>query len=63
MKYELIERAKVEAYRFIAKADNAQKRVRKDREAILRCKEIASLKRASMDLSEALAELRKVERI
>jgi hypothetical protein len=60
MKYELIERAKVEAYRFIAKASNAQKRVQEDKEAIYRCKEIASLKRASLDLSEALAELRKV---
>lgn len=60
MKYELIEFAKIEAHRFIAKANDAQKRVREDKEAIYRCKEIAALKRASLDLSEALVGLRKV---
>jgi C4-dicarboxylate-specific signal transduction histidine kinase len=59
MKFDLIEQAKIEAYRFIAKANNAEKRVRTDRDALFRCKEMASLKRASLDLSRVLAELRK----
>ncbi len=60
MKFELIDQAKIEAYRFIAKANNAEKRVRADKTALFRCKEMATLKRASLDLSRILSELRKV---
>ncbi len=59
MKFDLIEQAKIEAYRFIARASNVEKRVRADKTALFRCKEMASLKRASLDLSRVLAELRK----
>jgi len=59
MKFDLIEQAKIEAYRFIARANDAEKRVRADKEALFRCKEMATLKRASLDLSRVLAELRK----
>lgn len=60
MKFELIEQAKIEAYRFIAKANNAEKRVRADTTVLITgCKETAALKRASMDLSKILSELRK----
>ena len=60
MKFELIEQAKIEAYRFIAKANNAEKRVQADKTVLIgKCKEMATLKRASMDLSRTLTELRK----
>ena len=59
MKFALIEQAKIEAYRFIAKANHAEKRVQADKTALFRCKEMATLKRASLDLSRILSELRK----
>ena len=60
MKYELIDQAKTEACRFIVKANNAEKKVRADTMVLITgCKETAALKRASMDLSRILAELRK----
>jgi hypothetical protein len=60
MKFDLIDQAKIEAYRFIAKANNAEKRVRADKMVLITgCKETAALKRASMDLSKILSELRK----
>jgi len=61
MKFELIDQAKLEAYRFIARALNAQTRVKADKMVLITgCKETAALKRASMDLSKILSKLRKV---
>jgi len=55
----LIERARSEAVRFIAAADAATQRLRDDETARYGCKETAACKRASMDLSRALSEMRR----
>ena len=55
-----LEQAKNEAYRFISSADDAIDRLNADKWAYISgCKEVAAAKRASMDLSRALAEVRK----
>ena len=48
-----------EAKRFIKKAGIAQKKMKEDSYAICGCKETGAVKRASMDLTRVLAELRK----
>lgn len=59
-KIALLQEAKSEAKRFIKKADLAIARLESDNMAsISGCKELASAKRASMDLTRVLAEVRK----
>jgi hypothetical protein len=49
-----------EAKRFLFKAEHAQTRIKEDDMALITgAKEIASVKRASLDLTRALAEMRK----
>lgn len=48
-----------EAKRFIKKAEIAKKKMKEDRYAVFGCKETGAAKRASMDLTRSLAELRK----
>ena len=63
-KQEKIARARSEALRFIARCDELIERHAKDEEfrkymEITGFKETAAVKRASMDLSRALSEMRK----
>lgn len=63
-KQEKIARARSEALRFIARCDELIKRHAKDEDfrrymEIVGFKETAAVKRASMDLSRALSEMRK----
>ena len=52
--------AEIEATLFLEAVRRVRVRLDKDSDAIWRCKEIAAMKRASLDLSRALAELRGV---
>ena len=54
-----IKQAIIEAKRFISRAENWKDRLKKDYYAQYSCKEGGACKRASMDLTRALAELRK----
>ncbi len=54
--------AMFEARRFLKKAETAMKRFNDDKYAEFGSKETGAAKRASMDLTRALAELRKVNR-
>jgi hypothetical protein len=54
-----IEAVIFEAERFLDKADACKKRLEDDSWAIYGSKESGAMKRASMDLTRALAELRK----
>ncbi len=54
-----IANAILEARRFLVAANTAKNRLEADKMACLGCKETAACKRASMDLTRALAELRK----
>lgn len=59
MNLEKIFAAEEEAKRFLAKAKAARERAQNDEFFFFGCKESASLKRQSMELSNALVELRK----
>ena len=66
MKIEMIDRVIAECKRFCEVASLAQKRLRREAaseaasgDGCLATKEVAACRRASMDLSRALAELRK----
>ncbi len=54
--------AKKEALRFIERAENLVDRLKEDEWAKYQCKESAAMKRASMDLTRALSEIRKTNR-
>jgi hypothetical protein len=56
---EKIDEAINETNRFIIKARKARRRLQVHKYAIYGCKETASLRRASMDLSRVLVDLRK----
>ena len=58
-KLDLYRAAIYEAHRFIEKAEVAVKRLRDDKFADFGCKETGAAKRSSMDLSRALADIRK----
>ena len=51
--------AEEEAKQFLAKAKKARERAQNDKYFFFGCKESASLRRQSMELSQALVELRK----
>ena len=51
--------AEIEATLFPETVRRVRVRLAKDPDAIWRCKEIAAMKRASLDLAEALVRLRK----
>jgi len=57
--YNILERSIVEAERFIKKAKEAQQVLIDDKWAWARSKETASAKRASMDLTRELVNVRK----
>ena len=57
---EKLNSAIIEAERFIEKAKLAQVRLANDDWAKYRCKEASAAKRASMDLTRSLTELRKI---
>jgi hypothetical protein len=59
MNLETLQRAIVEAKRFIIKADEAMERLRADRHICCGSKQTAAAKRASMDLTRALTEVRR----
>ena len=54
-----IDKAILEAHRFLRAVEAARRRLEADRMADFGCKETAACRRASMDLTRALAELRK----
>mgnify|MGYP001769477861 CR=1 FL=1 len=54
-----IEKAQEELKRFFQAAIEAKKKLREDNLAQFGCKETAALKRASMDLTRVLVEIRK----
>lgn len=58
-KIKVLKDAIAEAERFKRAANNAIKRMREDSWAKYGCKETAAAKRASMDLSNALVEVRR----
>ena len=58
MNIEQIVNAEVEIHRFLKKSKLVKTRLKVDKMAHFGCKEIGALKRASMDLSRALTELR-----
>ena len=51
--------AEIEATLFLEAVRKVRVRLAKDPDAIWRCKEVAAMRRASMDLSRELAELRR----
>ena len=51
--------AEIEATLFLETVRRVRVRLCKDPDAIYRCKEVAAMKRASLDLSRALTELRR----
>ena len=55
-----LEKAMGEAERFLDTAQAVKEKVAKDKYAFFGCKETASCKRASMDLTRALVAIRKV---
>lgn len=57
--YERIERAKMEAMRFIERADTAMNAISGDHEGYGVGREIGAVKRSSMDLTRALVFVRK----
>ena len=60
MTLEALETAITEAKRFLSKAADAKRRIKKDTYwAMMGCTETAAAKRASMDLTRALAAMRK----
>lgn len=59
MNIETLDNAVEEAKKFIEKAEKAIKRSEEDGYTFFGCKETAACKRASMDLTRALSELRK----
>lgn len=60
MKPEYLERAIAEARRFIKMANAAEARITEDKYALISgSRETAAVKRASMDLTRALADLRR----
>lgn len=56
---ETLENAKIEATRFLERLGAYQARAKNDSMASYGCPESAALKRASMDLTRALADLRR----
>ena len=58
-KIQIYEETIQEAKRFILKANLAVKQLKKDEYAKYGCKETATAKRASMDLTRKLVEIRK----
>jgi len=50
-----------EVKRFISVAKKAKKRLEDDKDASFGCKETGAVRRASMDLSRILAELRRTD--
>jgi len=59
MTLETLNTAIAEARRFIVRAEAAKCRIQKDEYWAMGCAETATAKRSSMDLTRALAELRK----
>jgi hypothetical protein len=59
MKLSTLNEAIWVASRFNTAARRAQEKLTQDKSAVRGCKETAAVKRASMDLTRALAELRK----
>lgn len=59
MNIELIKTAEAEAKRFLERAAEARKRLNIDSYAKYGCRETGAVKRASLDLSRALADMRK----
>ena len=57
--YKKLDEAVKECNRFIKKARKAKTRLLNDKFAEYGCKETSAVRRASMDLTRALAELRK----
>ena len=55
---EKIDRAITEANRFIRLAQKTKKRLKDDKYASFGCKETGAVRRASMDLSRILVEIR-----
>lgn len=58
-KIKKLDAAIQEARRFIDRANAAKKKLKQDSYFLFGCKEMASAKRASMDLSNALVEVRR----
>jgi hypothetical protein len=58
MNKDKITHAEIEATLFLDALRRVRVRLEKDPDAIYRCKEVAAMRRASMDLSRALSELR-----
>lgn len=58
MKREEILKAESEAIRFLRTVGDLKERLDDDRYALYGCRESASVKRASMDLTNALADMR-----
>ena len=56
---EKIDKAIKEIGRFLAAAKGAKKKLHEDKYAYHGCKETGAVRRASMDLSRALVEIRK----
>lgn len=56
-----LDKAIKEANRFIAMAEKAKKRLKDDSLASFGCKETGAVRRASMDLSRILVEIRSVD--
>jgi len=52
-------RAREEARRFLAKGDTFLERAKDDEYAYMGCRESGAVKRASLDLTRALADLRR----
>ena len=59
MTLETLDTAITEAKRFLSRAADAKRRIKKDRYRAMGCTETAAAKRASMDLTRALAAMRK----
>lgn len=59
MKIDKLEAAITEAVRFLEMAKKAEERLKSDSYAQFGCKETGAVRRASLDLTRSLAELRK----
>lgn len=59
MTYEALNEAINEARRFLKAAEAAKKRIKGDMYWAMGCRETGACRRASMDLTRSLAELRK----
>ena len=56
---EKLDKAIMEAKRFIAKAMTAKKRLKDNKYASFGCKDTGAVRRASMDLTNVLVDIRK----